>query len=114
MGRLQTLALKYIEQPALRLVIIAMRQTNVASVTIFRHRSANDDLEITLLVVLVANVTTIEADHDAPFRNGQLLPVRCAAVDEAEPLLLKFGFGTLGDTQCMLAHGFGVGAGRHR
>ena len=112
--RLQTLALEYVEQPALRLVIVTMRQTDVAGVTIFRHRSADDDLEITLLVFPVANVTTIKADHDAPFWNGQLLPVRRAAVDEAELLLLEFSFGTFGDTQRMLAQGFGVGAGLHR
>ena len=35
--RLQTLALKDIEQPTLRLAIIATRQADVAGVTIFGH-----------------------------------------------------------------------------
>ena len=45
---------------------------------------------------------------------GSACPVRRAAIDEAGPLLPKFGLGPLGDTQGMLAQRGGVGAGRDR
>ena len=91
-----------------------MHQTDVAGVTVFRHRLADDDLEIGLPVFPVAHIAAIEANHDATFRDGQLGPIRRAAVDEAGPLLPEFGLGTLGDAQSVLAQRGGVGAGRDR
>ena len=91
-----------------------MHQTDVAGVTIFGHRLANDDLEIGLAVFPVAHIAAIEADHDATFRDGQPGPVRWTAIDEAGPLLPEFGLGTLGDTQGVLAQRGGVGTGHDR
>src|SRR4051812_48853058 len=94
--RLQTLALEYVKEPTLWLAVVAMRQTNVAGVSIFGHRLPDNELEVRLPVLPVADIAAIKADHDASFRDGQLGPIRRAAINEAGPLFAKFGFGTLG------------------
>ena len=111
---LQALAFEHVEQPALRLAIVAMHQTDVAGVAVFGHRLADDDLEVGLPVFPVADVAAIEADHDTPLRNRQPCPVGRAAIDEAGPLLREFSLGTLGHTQHVLAQRGCVGAGRDR
>jgi hypothetical protein len=73
-----------------------MRQTNVAGVSIFGHRLPDDEFEIGLPVLPVTDIAAIKADHDAPLRDGQLGPIRRAAIDEAGLLFAKFGFGMLG------------------
>jgi hypothetical protein len=111
---LQTLALEHVEQPAFRLGIVAMHQTDVAGVTIFGQRPANDHLEIALPVFPVADIAAVKADYDPSFRDRQLLPFRRATVDEAGPLLPEFGFRPLGHMQDMLAQCGGVRARRDR
>jgi hypothetical protein len=91
-----------------------VHQTDVAGVTVFRHRLADDDLEIGLAVFPVAHIAAIEANHDATFRDGQLGPVCRAAVDEAGPLLPELSLGTLGDTQSVLPQRGSVGTGHDR
>ena len=112
--RLQALALQHLEQPTLRFPIVAVHQAEVARRPIFGHRAADDELEIALSVVPVADIAAVEGRHDAAFRDRQLLPLGRTAVDEAGPLLAQLGLGALGDTQDVLAHGGGVRTGRDR
>ncbi len=91
-----------------------MYQTDVAGVTIFWQRPADDDLEVGLPVFPVADIAAVKTDDDPSFRDRQLLPFRRAAVDEAGPFLPEFGFRALGHMQDMLAQCGGVRAGRDR
>src|SRR5271166_819860 len=43
---LQALAFEHVEQPALRLAIVAMYQTDVPRLTVFGHRLADYDFEV--------------------------------------------------------------------
>ena len=112
--RLQTLALEHVEEPALWLAVVAMRQTDVAGVPVFGHRLPDDEFKVGLPVLPVADIAAIKADHDASFRDGQLGPVSRAAINKAGPLFAKFDFGTLGHMQDVLAQCGGVGTGRDR
>jgi hypothetical protein len=49
-----------------------------------------------------------------PLRYRQLHPVSRTAINEAGPFLRQLCFGTLGQTQRVLAQGFGIGAGCDR
>ena len=82
---LQTLALEHVEQSAFRLGIVAMHQTDVAGVTIFWQRPANDHLEIALPVFPAADIAAVKADYDPSFRDRQLLPFRLPIVAQNVP-----------------------------
>ena len=62
----QVLGTQHLEQPAFWLVIMGLNQ--VAVVPILRHRLADDDLELLLFVVPVAQVGAVDADDDWPLR----------------------------------------------
>jgi hypothetical protein len=95
---LQSLAFERVEQPAFRLGIVAMHQTDILSITIFRHRPADDDLEVGLAILPVADIAAVEANDDAALRDRQLRLVSRTAINEAGPFIRQFCFGTLGHT----------------
>ena len=64
----------------LRLAVVAVDETDVPRMTIFGQRAADDQLEVFLSVVAVADVSAIQADDDAAIRNGQVHPVARASI----------------------------------
>jgi hypothetical protein len=102
------LAREHVDQPPLRLLVVAVHQAEVACVTILRHRPADDDLEVAGLLGPVADVAAVEPNHDPPLRVGEMAPVDRAAVDEARPLVAEFRLGPLGHPHHVFADGGGV------
>ena len=110
---LETLTLEQIEEP-LRFKVVAVDHADVTRFAIFRHGTPDDELEVSLSLVPVPNVSSIESDHDTPFRDRQSGPFRRTAVDEAGPFLSQFRVGSFGDAKGMLPDSHGIGTRRDR
>src|SRR5690242_10904422 len=79
----QALVVKNLEQPAPWLVVVGLDQAEVTVPAVFGHGLADDDLELPLLVVPVADVATIDADEDRPRGNRQLPRLGAAGLLDA-------------------------------
>ena len=80
-----------------------MHQTDVARRAVFRDGSPNDQLEAGLSLVPIPDVTAVQADNDAPFRDWQLGPLYRATLDKGHLLLPELGLSPM-----QLAQGAGV------
>src|SRR3954453_4746257 len=69
---------------------MGLDQAKVALVPNLGHRLADDDLELLLFVVPVAQVAAVDADDDRPLRHGQLLSAGGVAFNEAGLLIVEF------------------------
>src|SRR5689334_14383599 len=84
---LQVLGAQHLEQPASWLVIMSLNQAEVAVVPNLGYRLADDDLELLPFVVPVAQVGTVDANHDRPVRHGQLLSTGGVSFNDAGPFI---------------------------
>src|SRR3954470_17397063 len=69
----QPLGAQHHAQAAPRRLILAAHQTEVTAVPLRGHRLADDDLELLLLVMPVADVPAVEPDQERLVGTGRLL-----------------------------------------
>jgi len=92
---LNALLLEIVEDVPLRLAIIAVDEIDTAGTTIFGERAADDEFEVLLPVVAVANIAAIQANDDAALGSGQVNPVtRAGILHEGHQLFRQFSLNT--------------------
>jgi len=100
---LQALLPQYFDQPTLGLLVVAVNQAEVARRAGVRDGATDDQLEVGLGIHPVPHVAAVQADGNAALQDGQLGPLRRAALDKGHLLLSKLGLGALSHAQDMLA-----------
>ena len=82
---LDALAFQQVHQAAFRPAVKTVDDAKVPRRSVLRHRPADDDLEIALPLVPVADIAAVETDHDAPVENRKVRPVPRRTVEAFAP-----------------------------
>src|SRR5207302_7016144 len=74
------------------------------------HTLANNNLEVMLLVPPMAHVSPVKAHFETAIRQRQELPLTGITLDKTRLFFTQLRFQSLGDLECVVAHGFAVQA----
>src|SRR5712692_5142023 len=99
---LHALRLQYLTQPVFRFGIVGLDKAKAFGGLVRRHRLADNDFEVALLLVPVADIPTIETNRYGPLEVGRQATATATTVNKDSLFFSQLFFAALGHRQSMI------------